>query len=73
MVDKLRVVHPTSDITTAVALRRVDDAFFIHHCGAGPPMFCGCELTAPMLLLIPVPLLQRLTFGRRPDGRPRQK
>jgi len=36
MVDKLRVVHPTSDITTTVALRRVDDAFFIHHCDGSP-------------------------------------
>jgi len=35
-VDKLRVVHPTSDITTTVALRRVDDAFFIHHCDGSP-------------------------------------
>jgi len=34
---------------------------------------CGAafrrELAASTLLLIPVPPLRRLTFGRRPDGR----
>jgi len=43
MVDKLRVVHPTSDITTTVALRRVDDAFLIHHCDGSPGYLLGGE------------------------------
>jgi len=51
---------------------RVDDAFFIHH-----QRLSGYSLrsepAADVVIWIPVPLLQRLTFGRRPDGRPRQK
>ena len=45
---------------------RVADALFIRHCGGWAGTFFRRELAASVVLAIPVPLLQRVTSGKRP-------